>query len=58
MAWHALPAGQAALRLSAAQEAQVHLEQARDLARQGPRVPAGFEVHIRDLYARWAGRTS
>jgi DNA-binding SARP family transcriptional activator len=49
---HSLSAGQEALRLSAAREARVHLEQARNLARQGPRVEADFEAHIRDLYTQ------
>ncbi len=49
---HSLSAGQEALRLSAARDARVHLEQARDLARQGSPVQAAFEGHIRDLYAQ------
>ncbi len=49
---HSLSAGQEALRLSAAEEARVHLEQARDLARNGSPVQAEFEAHIRDLYAQ------
>jgi DNA-binding SARP family transcriptional activator len=49
---HSLSAGQEALRLSAAQEARVHLERARNLARQAPPVKAEFEAHIRDLYAQ------
>jgi predicted ATPase len=49
---YSLSAGQEALRLSAAEEARVHLEQARTLARQGPLVQAEFEAHIRDLYAQ------
>jgi DNA-binding SARP family transcriptional activator len=49
---YSLSAGQEALRLSAASEARVHLEQARNLAQQGPPVRAEFEGHIRDLYAQ------
>jgi DNA-binding SARP family transcriptional activator len=65
LAYHALVAGQAevavrhslsasreALRLAAAQEARVHLEQARDLAQDGLPLPAELEAHIRDLYAQ------
>lgn len=48
---HSLSAGQEALRLSAASEARVHLEQAQNLARQGPPVKAKFAARIRDLYA-------
>jgi DNA-binding SARP family transcriptional activator len=49
---YSLSAGQAALRLSAADEARAHLRQARDLARQGLPAQAEFEAHIRDLYAQ------
>jgi len=49
---HSLSASREALRLAAAQEARVHLEQARDLALQGPPLPAELETHIRDLYAQ------
>ena len=30
----------------------MHLEQARDLAQDGPPLPAEFDAHIRDLYAQ------
>ena len=49
---HSLSAGQEALRLSAAQEARDHLEQARQLAQQTPPVQAEFQAHIRDLYTQ------
>ena len=49
---HSLSAGQEALRLSAAQEARDHLEQARQLAQQAPPVQAEFKAHIRDLYTQ------
>jgi DNA-binding SARP family transcriptional activator len=49
---HSLSASREALRVAAAQEARVHLEQARDLALQGPPLPAELEAHIRDLYAQ------
>jgi predicted ATPase len=48
---HSLSAGQEALRLSAAQEAREHLEQARALARQAPD-QADLQAHIRGLYAQ------
>ena len=49
---HSLSASREALRISAAQEARAHLEQARDLARAGSPVQADFEAYIRDLYAQ------
>ncbi len=49
---HSLSASQEALRLSAAQEARVHLERARNLARQEPPVRAEYAAHIRELYAQ------
>jgi hypothetical protein len=45
---YGVSAGQEALRLAAAQDARVHLEQAR----QEPWAKTEFEAHIRDLYAQ------
>ncbi len=47
---YSLAAGQEALRLSAASDAMVHFEKARQLAREASLVGAAFEPHIRDLY--------
>ena len=49
---YSLAAGQEALRLSAASEARVHLEQARQLAREASPARTEFEAHIRDLYTQ------
>lgn len=47
---HSLAAGEEALRLSAAGEAMVHFETARQLAREASLAGAAFEAHLRDLY--------
>ena len=52
---HSLAAGAEALRLSAAGEAVVHFEKARELAREPSRAGAALEAHLRDLY-RQLGR--
>jgi DNA-binding SARP family transcriptional activator len=49
---HSLTAGQEALRLAAASEAQVHLEKARQLADEGSLTSIESRSHIRDLYLR------
>jgi len=51
---HSLTAGQEALRLAAANEAQAHLEKARQLALEGSLGSVEFQSHIRDLYLRLA----
>ncbi len=51
---HSLTAGQEALRLAAANEAQAHLEQARQLALEGSPGSAEIQPHIRDLYRQLA----
>jgi predicted ATPase len=51
---HSLTAGQEALRLAAANEAQAHLEKARQLALEGSLGNVEFQSHIRDLYLRLA----
>jgi len=52
---HSLAAGEEALRLSAAGEAMVHFEKARQLAREASLAGAAFETQLRDLY-RQLGR--
>ena len=47
---HSLAAGQEALRLSAASEATIHFEKARQLAQEGSFAGMEFEPHLRDLY--------
>jgi len=47
---HGLAAGQEALRLSAANEAIVHFEKARQVAGEASLVGAEFEARLRDLY--------
>jgi hypothetical protein len=51
---HSLSAGQEALRLAAANEAQAHLERARQLALEGSPDSVEIESHIRDLYLQLA----
>jgi predicted ATPase len=52
---YSLAAGQEALRLSAASDAVVHFEKARQLVREASLVGAESEAHVRDLY-RQLGR--
>lgn len=47
---HSLAAGEEALRLSAASEAKLHFEKARQLAREAAWAGAEMESHIQDLY--------
>lgn len=47
---HSLAAGQEALRLSAASEAVVHFEKARQVAREASLAGVEFEPHLRDLH--------
>ena len=49
---YSVAAGQEALRLFAASEARVHLEQARQLAREASPARTEFEGRIRDLYTQ------
>jgi DNA-binding SARP family transcriptional activator len=49
---HSLAAGHEALRLSAAGEAVVHFEKARQLAQEAPLAGVDFEPHLRDLYVQ------
>ena len=49
---HSLAAGEEALRLSAAGEAMVHFEKARQLAREAAWAGAEIESRIRDLYVQ------
>lgn len=51
---HSLTAGQEALRLAAANEAQAHLERARQLALEGSLASVEIQTQIRDLYIRLA----
>lgn len=51
---HSLTAGQEALRLAAAREAQAHLEQARQLALDGTLNNGKIESQLRDLYLQLA----
>jgi predicted ATPase len=51
---HSLTAGQKSLELAAAKEAQVHLEKARQLARETSLASREIQAHIRDLYLRLA----
>jgi predicted ATPase len=51
---HSLTAGQEALRLAAASEAQAHLEQARQLALESSPDSIEIESRIRDLYLQLA----
>ena len=49
---HSLAAGQEALHLSAASEAIVHFEKARQLAREASLVGAEFDAQLDDLYVQ------
>ncbi|MBI3242796.1 MAG: AAA family ATPase [Chloroflexi bacterium] len=53
---YSLAAGQEALRLSAAGEAVVHFEKARQLAQEASLAGVAVEAHLRDLYLQlgWA----
>ncbi len=55
---HSLSASREALRLSAAQEARAHLEQARDLARQAHRCRRSSKPISAICTPSWAGRMS